>query len=85
MADESPHDQQPKDSKADGDSGRIGFFNVLHSVFAAIFGIQSNKNRVKDFEKGDPSQYIVMGIISVVALVVVMIIVVKSVLGSAGG
>ena len=61
-----------------------GFFGLIQSVVAAIFGIQSDKNREKDFAGGDASQFITMGIVAVVVLVVTMIIVVNQVLDSAG-
>ena len=61
-----------------------GFFALVQSTLAAIFGIQSDKNREQDFKKGDASQFITMGIIAVVVIVVTMIVVVNSVLESAG-
>lgn len=60
-----------------------GFFALVQSTLAAIFGIQSDKNREQDFKKGDASQFITMGIVAVVAIVVTMIVVVNSVLESA--
>ena len=47
-------------------------------------GIQSEKNREADFKKGDASQFIMMGIVAVIAIVVTMVIVVSNVLESAG-
>ncbi len=72
-----PHDNATKKGKG------TGILKVLHSVIAAIFGIQSDKNREEDFSKGDPSQYIVMGIVVVVAIVIGMIVLVSTVLDSA--
>ncbi|MCG8533770.1 MAG: DUF2970 domain-containing protein [Pseudomonadales bacterium] len=66
------------------DSSERGFLGVLQSVVAAIFGIQSDKNRQKDFKKGDASQFIVMGIVAVVVIMVTMLVVVNQVLESAG-
>lgn len=63
--------------------GKQGLWHMLQSVFGAIFGIQSDKNRQEDFKKGDPSQYIVLGIVAVVGIMVTMAIVVNSVLESA--
>jgi len=61
-----------------------GFLALLQSTIAAVFGIQSDRNREADFKKGDATQFITMGIIAVVVLVVTMIVVVNSVLESAG-
>ena len=75
----APKPEQTPDRR----SGR-GFVALVQSTLAAIFGIQSDKNRQEDFKKGDASQFITMGIIAVVVLVVGMVLVVNSVLESAG-
>lgn len=77
---EQKEESQQLDS---GEKKSRGFLGLLQSTVAAIFGIQSDKNRQQDFKEGDASQFIVMGIIAAVALVVIMIIVVNSVLDSA--
>ncbi len=40
-----------------------GFFNVLKSALAAGFGVQSAKNRERDFTQGKPIHFIVAGIL----------------------
>lgn len=37
--------------------------NVLGSVLASMFGVQSNRRREEDFTHGKPSQYIVIGLL----------------------
>jgi len=39
-----------------------GFFNVLKSAAAAMFGVQSNKNRERDFSQGKPIHFIIAGV-----------------------
>ena len=56
------------------------FFRVIQSTIAGLFGIQSERNRQEDFKEKSPFDYILAGIIGVVALLVIMTIVVKSVL-----
>ena len=56
------------------------FFRVIQSTVAGLFGIQSERNRQEDFKEKSPFDYILAGIIGVVALLVIMTIVVKSVL-----
>lgn len=81
---ENKENTQNKDQfEADKHHGR-GFLALIQSTLAAIFGVQSDKNREEDFKQGDASQFIAMGIIAVVVIVVVMILVVRSVLESAG-
>lgn len=36
--------------------------DVLGSVLASMFGVQSNRRREQDFVHGKPSQYIVIGL-----------------------
>ena len=53
------------------------------SVLAAFFGVQSNKARERDFTKGKPSTYIILGIILTIVLILVIFGVVKMVLSLA--
>lgn len=46
-----------------------GFLQVLSSVTAAMFGVQSDKNRQRDFSQGNMTPYIVSGAIFVVLFV----------------
>lgn len=63
---------------------KVSFLSMVQSVVAGIFGVQSDKNREKDFTKGDASQFITLGIAATVILMITMILVVRSVLESAG-
>ena len=65
-------------SNSDNRKG-LSIKNIISSVLAAVFGIQSQKNRERDFENGRPGDYIVIGIIFVVVLVVSMMMFVNSV------
>jgi uncharacterized membrane protein YidH (DUF202 family) len=56
------------------------FFQVLLSVLAAIFGVQSSKNRERDFKKGDPKQFIAVYIVIVITIVLLMIALVNVVI-----
>ena len=42
---------------------------VLGSVAASMFGVQSNKNREEDFTHGKPSQFIIVGLVMTVVIV----------------
>jgi hypothetical protein len=57
---------------------------VIASVVASLFGVQSGANRERDFQKGDPKDYIGVYVALVVLFVVSMIIIVNMVLASAG-
>lgn len=54
------------------------------SVLAAMFGVQKNQNRERDFQFGNPAIFIILGIIMVTLFVFGVIAVVKLVLLYAG-
>ncbi|MBE0435416.1 MAG: DUF2970 domain-containing protein [Methylomicrobium sp.] len=55
--------------------------NVIKSVFAAAVGIQSDKNRQQDFEHGNLSTYIIVGIIFTVLFVALLALLVGKITG----
>lgn len=57
--------------------------DTFKSVAAAFFGVQSNKNRERDFSQGKLSHFIVAGIIGVVIFIAMLIIIVTLVIPSA--
>ncbi|MDF1630381.1 MAG: DUF2970 domain-containing protein [Alcanivoracaceae bacterium] len=57
---------------------------VVISVLASLLGVQSSKNRERDFSKGDPKDFIGVYVVLVVIFVVSMIVLVNMVLASAG-
>ena len=62
---------------------KIKFGDVIRSVAAAFFGVQSNRNRERDFKHGKPVHYIAIGAAATVLFVLVMWGVVKLVLAFA--
>lgn len=54
--------------------------NTFKSVAAAFFGVQSNKNREKDFTEGKLSHFIFVGIISVAIFIAVLMFLVSLVM-----
>ena len=53
---------------------------MLQSMLAGALGVQSGKNRARDFSHGKPSHFILLGIGFTVAFVLVILGVVKLVL-----
>ena len=45
------------------------FTQILQSTLAAAFGVQSQRNRAKDFEEGNAGWFILAGIIFTVVFV----------------
>lgn len=53
------------------------FWDIVVSVLAALFGVQSDKNRQRDFNHGNPAVYIAVGAVFVVLFVLSLILVVS--------
>lgn len=59
-------------------------WQMLHSVVAAAFGVQSGKNRARDFTHGKPSHFVVLGIVFTAVFALTLFGIVKLVLHLAG-
>jgi hypothetical protein len=53
------------------------FKRILQSTLAAAFGVQSQKNRINDFEEGNAGWFILAGIIFTVMFVFAVLTVVN--------
>jgi len=58
------------------------FVDIVKSTLAAAMGVQSNKNRERDFAHGNILAYVVSGIIFTVLFISTVIVVVKMVIHS---
>lgn len=61
-----------------------GPLEVVKSVLAAMFGVQSDENRERDFKHGKASHFIIAGIVLTVIFVIVLINIVSSIVKDAG-
>ena len=52
-----------KTSNASSENGKMSTKDLLQSVFAAALGVQSSKNRERDFNQGNAGIFIVAGIV----------------------
>jgi predicted membrane channel-forming protein YqfA (hemolysin III family) len=59
-------------------------WQMILSVVAAIFGVQSEKNRERDFTKGSLWPYVLLGAISLIVFVVMVILLTSWALSLAG-
>ena len=66
------------------DKQQPSLWQVAQSVGAAFFGVQTSKNYERDFTKGKPSQYIILGLIGVGIFIGTIIGVVMLVMSLAG-
>ena len=59
-------------------------WQVIASVLASFFGVQSSKNRERDFKHGKAAHFIVVGLLATAAFVGVVILAVRLALSQAG-
>ena len=64
--------------------GKLNWLQVVGSVFAAGLGVQSSKNRERDFKKGRTGVFIAAGIVFTLLFMGSVMLVVQMVLKSAG-
>lgn len=76
------HHDSPDD--ADNDAGNTGkapnLLQVIGSVLAAFFGVQSSKNKERDFQHGNHKVFIIVGILMTLAFLATVITIVQIVL-----
>jgi hypothetical protein len=62
----------------------LSFWEMLQSVLSAALGVQSGKNRARDFSRGKASHFILLGVLFTVLFVLTIFGVVQVVLHLAG-
>ena len=63
---------------------KISPFALMGSVVASAFGVQTNKNRERDFQQGKFHHFVIAGIIFAVLFILAVAGIVKLVMSSAG-
>lgn len=76
---QTPSSEEPAKSRP-----AMGFWATVASVAASFFGVQSQKNRERDFTQGKASHFIIIGVVMTVLLVVGLVMIVRMVLSQAG-
>lgn len=61
------------------------FWQMVQSVAAAAFGVQSGKNRARDFTHGKPSHFVMLGILFTVVFALTLFGIVQLVMHFAAG
>jgi hypothetical protein len=61
-----------------------GLGRVARSVLSAFFGVQSNRNRERDFTHGKLSHFVLVGLVATTLFVLLVVGVVRLVLHLAG-
>ena len=81
MQDNQPVHVSPAQDSAE--PGKPNLLQVIWSVIAALFGVQSGRNRERDFKQGKAGDYILVYVVLVVAIVLGVLIAVNMVLDAA--
>jgi hypothetical protein len=74
----------PGKDKSRKDEDRLSFMQLLQSVLAALLGVQSESARTRDFSKGRPLHFIIIGVAATVLLVLIFAGIVRLVLSVSG-
>jgi len=64
--------------------GGTGFWNVVQSVAAAMIGVQSRKNRERDFSQGKPIHFIIGGLAGTLIFLIIVWLIVQYLLATSG-
>ncbi|WP_049753507.1 DUF2970 domain-containing protein [Alkalilimnicola ehrlichii MLHE-1] len=62
----------------------MGWWQVLMSTLAAAFGVQTEQARRRDFTQGSPWLFIAAGVAFTLVFILVLVLIVRVVLASAG-
>tara|TARA_A100001518_G_C1220048_1_gene63931 strand:+ start:285 stop:542 length:258 start_codon:yes stop_codon:yes gene_type:complete len=73
------------DQDKDPQQAPLTLREMLQSVLAAALGVQSAKNRSRDFSRGKPSHFILLGVLFTTLFVIVLLVTVKLILHLATG
>ncbi len=69
---------------SDNNDNKPGLKDILLSTISAAFGVQSSKNRERDFAKGNLKSYVISGILFVVIFISSIVALVKFIIRQAG-
>ncbi len=66
----------------DDEQQPLSLWQVAVSVLAAAFGVQSKANKVRDFTRGSAKQFIIVGIILTLVLLLTVVTLVQFILSN---
>jgi hypothetical protein len=82
MTEQTTEDAPATPDSEETEQSVLTLWQMLGSVIAAAFGVQSSKNRERDFSQGKPIHFIILGVGFTAVFVLVMIAVVRLILSS---
>lgn len=60
----------------------LTFLEVMLSIFASAFGVQTSENRKRDFARGNPIHFIISGVLFTAIFIVLMVVIVNTVIAN---
>lgn len=70
------------EKKPESDSDQLTLLQMIGSTLAAAFGVQSSRNRERDFTRGKPLHFIIIGVVFTALFVLAVVGVVRLVLSN---
>lgn len=80
----SPVPEESPGKAPPGEPGKVGWLQTVGSVLASFFGVQSSRNRERDFQGGSAGRFIATGIVATVVFILTLVLLVKFLLRRAG-
>lgn len=62
----------------------LGWRHTIFSVLAAFFGVQSSRNRKRDFSRGTPGAFFAVAVLLTAVFAGILMLVVRALLARAG-
>ena len=60
----------------------VGVIAMIKSALAAAFGVQKRANLERDFTKGKPTHFILVGLVGTLVFILLLVLIVKIVLST---
>jgi len=73
-----------QEKEQDSEGKKPNFLQIVISTLGAAFGVQSSKNRERDFKHGSIATYIVAGIVFTGLFILTVALIVQAVLKNSG-
>ena len=77
---QSDNPKETDSTQEDENLPPLTFLEMLGSTLSAALGVQSERNRERDFSRGKASHFILMGLGFTIVFVIIMVLIVKIVL-----
>ena len=81
MPSDDPKSYAPSHGEAPNQAPTLTWSQILRSSLAAGLGVQSSRNRQRDFADGSPRRFIVMGLVLTILFIALLITVIRIVTG----